>query len=194
MSSYSLSYTAASLRRPESVTLARAFVAMPDWSEARRRCVEDDILMLRFESSRKRISSELIKRLKNLTASELEALAGTDDSALQTAVLWVGVCRTYEFVADFAEQVVAERWRSGKRDLPTGAYETFFEEAALVHPEVAKLTEGTRPRMRNQLYQMLREAGMLDSANGLLPLILPAAALDLFGARELAYFPTRVRV
>lgn len=194
MSSYSLSYTAASLRRPESVTLAQTFAATPDWGEVRRRCVEDDILMLRFESSRKRISSELIKRLKNLSAGELEALAKTDDSALQTAVLWVGVCRTYEFVADFAEQVIAERWHSGKRDLPVGAYETYFEEAALVHPEVAKLTESTRPRMRNQLYQMLREAGMLDDATGLLPLILPASALDLFGTRELADFPTRVQV
>ncbi|MCI1665143.1 MAG: DUF1819 family protein [Atopobiaceae bacterium] len=194
MSSYSLSYTAASLRRPESVTLAQTFTATPDWGEVRRRCVEDDILMLRFESSRKRISSELIKRLRNLSAGELEGLAGSDDSALQTAILWVAVCRTYEFVADFAEQVIAERWESGKRDIPVGAYETFFEEAALVHPEVAKLTESTRPRMRNQLYQMLREAGMLDDATGLLPLILPASALDLFGTRELADFPTRVQV
>ena len=194
MSNYSLSYTAASLRRPECVTLARTHRETSDWKSVRRQCVEDDILMLRFESSRKRISSELIKRLENLTEGELDTLATTDDSRLQTALLWVGICRTYEFVADFAEQVIAERWHSGKHDLPVGAYETFFEEAALVHPEVSKLTESTRERMRNQLFQMLREAGMLNRTNELLPLLLPAGVTELLGTRELAFFPTRVQV
>lgn len=193
MSKYLLSFTACPMRRPESVILARAFLDCGDWSEVRRQCLEDDILMLRFESSRKRISSELIKRLKALSDTELSGLASSDETAVQTALCWVAICRTYEYIRDFVQQVVATRWEQGKGNLPVGAYEAFFDEAALVHPELAKLSEGTRPRLRNQLYQMLREAGFIDKDHTLTPYVLPVGAGEYVGPDEEPFFPTLVR-
>lgn len=194
MGRYLLSFTACPMRRPESVILARAFLKCNDWAEVRRRCLEDDILMLRFESSRKRISSELIKRLKMLSENELRSLAHNDETAAQTALCWIAICRTYEYIRDFVEQIVATRWETGKGNLPLGAYEAYFDEAAMAHPEVAKLAEGTRPRLRNQLYQMLREAGMLDQDFNLLAYVLPIGARDFVGPDEESYFPTMAKV
>lgn len=181
------------MRRPESAILARAYLSCGDWKEVRRQCLDDDILMLRFESSRKRISSELIKRLKTLSDDELNVLANGDETATQTALCWIAICRTYEYIRDFVQQVVATRWEQGKGNLPVGAYEAFFDEASMAHPELAKLSEVTRPRLRNQLYQMLREAGFIDKQFALLPYVLPVDARDYVGSAEEPFFPTLVK-
>ena len=193
MGRYLLSYTACPMRRPESVILARAYLDCVNWDEVRRQCLEDDILMLRFESSRKRISSELIKRLKTLSGAELAALAHNDETAAQTALCWIAISRTYEFIRDFVEQVVATRWEQGKGNLLIGAYEAFYEEASATHPELEKLAEATRPRLRNQLFQMLREAGFIDQEFNLHAYVLPIGARDFVGIEEEPYFPTLVR-
>lgn len=193
MGRYLLSFTACPMRRPESVILTRAFLDCGDWKVVRRQCLDDDILMLRFESSRKRISSELIKRLKTLSGAELSALAHSDETAAQTALCWIAICRTYEFVNDFMQQVVATRWSQGKGTLPVGAYEAFFDEAALAHPELDGLSEATRPRLRNQLFQMTREAGFIDKDYNLLAYVLPIGAREFVGPDEEPFFPTLVR-
>ena len=193
MGRYLLSFTACPMRRPESVILARTYFSCGSWDEVKRQCVEEDILMLRFESSRIRISRELIKRLKTLSGMELAALAHCDEAAAQTAFCWISICRTYGYIRDFLEQVVATRWEQGKGNLPMGAYEAFFDEAALVHPELHKLSEGTRPRLRNQLFQMLREVGFLDHEFNLCAYVLPIDARAFVGAGEEPFFPTMVR-
>lgn len=193
MGKYLLSFIACPMRRPESVILARAYLSCGDWKEVRRQCLDDDILMLRFESSRKRISSELIKRLKTLSNDELNGLANGDETAMQTALCWIAICRTYEYIRDFVQQVVATRWEQGKGNLPVGAYEAFFDEAAIAHPELERLSEGTRPRLRNQLFQMLREAGFIDKQFTLLPYVLPVGARGYVGPAEEPFFPTLVR-
>lgn len=192
MTKYLLSYTAASLRRLECLVLAKEYQKTGNWQTVRRQCIDDDILMLRLESSRKRVSGELIKRLKNLNDEELEFVASCEDAQAQNAILWIAICRTYEFVRDFTEQVVAVRWVESKRDLPVASYESFFEESSEIHPELAKLAESTRPRLRNQLYQMLREMEFIDNDNNLKPYLVPDGALRFFGARERGYFPTIV--
>lgn len=147
--------------------------------------------MLHSESSRKRVSGELVKRLKTLDEEELGKLAylGTSTPA-QLAILWVAVCRTYEFIADFSQQVVAERWHTGKSNLPMGAYESFCQEAAVVHPELSTLSSGTKGRLRNQLFQMLREEGFIDEELNLKPYLLPSECIGMFERADLAFFPT----
>ena len=64
---YLLSFTACPMRRPESVTVARLYMELGDWKAVRSAIESDDILMIRSESSRKRLGLELVKRLKNLS-------------------------------------------------------------------------------------------------------------------------------
>lgn len=190
MTKYALSFTAASIRRAECVILARAYMTTPDWQVVRGRCVSDDILMIRLESSRNRVSRELIKRMKNLKHEELELLASTPDTDAQNSILWLAICRTYEFVAEFAVQVLGQRWHEGKHSLPKGVYEAFFEEASLLHSELATLSEKTKPRLRNQLFQMLREMGFIDENEYLQPYLLPITTEHLICGDERDYFPT----
>ena len=103
---YSLSFTSIGARRLETAEVARAFVETPDWAEVRRRIVEDDIISLNKESTRKRVGAEIIKRLKMLDADELAFLADAVDDD-QLAMTWLAICRTYQVLYSFSTDVVA---------------------------------------------------------------------------------------
>lgn len=189
MSKYLLSFTACPMRRPECVTLARSYRELGDWKAVRSAIEKDDILMIRSESSRKRIGLELTKRLRNLSDDEISQLAESE-SDVQTALAWIAVCRTYEFIRDFLNDVVAVRWHDGLGDLPQGAYESYVEEASVLHPELASISDGTKTRLRNQLFQMLREAGIIDTNNVLRPFLLPYGMDERLSPAERGFFPT----
>lgn len=70
MTRYLLSFTASPIRRAECVTLSRKYLELNDWQLVRKASIDEDLLMLHSESSRKRVSGELIKRLKNLSKVE----------------------------------------------------------------------------------------------------------------------------
>lgn len=194
MSRYLLSFTASPMRRPECVTIARSYLELGDWKAVRSAIEVDDILMIRSESSRKRLGLELVKRLRNLSDAELAQLAECGDSQQETALVWIAVCRTYEFIRDFLNDVVAVRWHEGLGDLPQGAYESYVQEAATTHPELAKLSELTKQRLRNQLFQMLREAGFIDKHNVLQAYLLPYGMDKQLATEERGFFPTSTPV
>lgn len=190
---YPLSYTAAGLRRDETVTLAQAFSRSGDWDEVRRQAVEDDLLMLRQVSSRRRVAGELVRRLKNLTPAECAFLADGPASALADAVIWLAICRTYPFIASFTTEVVGERWHDGVTTLNDGVYEAFVAEQAALHAELAQLKEQTGARLRSQLFTMLRAMGFLSQDGSLLPYLIPSEVAALLSDDDLAFFPTAVR-
>lgn len=190
---YPLSYTAAGLRRDETVTLAQVFSRLGDWDEVRRRAVEEDLLMLRQVSSRHRVARELIRRLKNLTPAECAFLADGPASASADAVIWLAICRTYPFIASFTTEVVGERWHDGMTTINDGVYEAFVTEQAALHPELAQLKEQTAARLRLQLFTMLRAMGFLSQDGSLLPYLIPSEVAALLSDDDLAFFPTAVR-
>ncbi len=189
---YALSYTAAGLRRAETQALAREHAATPDWAELRRRSVDEDLLMIRQVSSRKRVTGELIKRLRNLTPAELEALASAADARVAEALCWLAICRTYEFVAAFAVNVAGERWREGVTTLTDGVYEAFYEQQAELHPELSSISDQTRARLRSQLFTIMREMGFLLKDGTLVAYQMPPAAAGLVCDADRALFPTAV--
>lgn len=190
---YPLSYTAAGLRRDETVALAQAFSRLGDWDEVRRQAVDDDLLMIRQVSSRRRVAGELIRRLKNLAPAECAFLANVPASASADAVIWLAICRTYPFIASFTTEVVRERWHDGVTTLNDGVYEAFVTEQAALHPELSQLKEQTAARLRLQLFTMLRTMGFLSQGGSLLPYLIPSDVAALLSDDDLALFPTAVR-
>ncbi len=178
------------MRRPECVTIAHSYLELGDWKTVRAVINDDDILMIRSLSSRKRIGLELCKRLQTLTTNELESLASCDDSVSEATLCWIAICRTYEFIRDFLDDVVSVRWAEGLGNVTQGAYESFFADSTGVHPELDSLAEGTRTRLRNQLFQMLREAGITDSKDDLVPYLVPFSLMGHIAHEERRFFPT----
>ena len=146
---YSLSFTSIGARRPETVEVARAYVDCLDWTEVRRRIVEDNIISLNKESTRKRVGSELVKRLRMLDTDEMAFLADAIDDD-QLAMIWVVICRTYP--------------------VPRTAWTAFVDEESMDHPELARLTDKSRKQLEIRAFGMLRECRLLDGAYNITPL------------------------
>lgn len=166
---YSLSFTSIGLRRLETAEACRAYADCGDWAEVRRRIVEDDILSLNKESTRKRVASEVIKRLRALDDEEAAFLADAVDDD-QLATIWVAVCRTYPILRAFSTRVVAGRYAKMMPDVPRTAWAAFVDDEELDHPEIGRLTEKSRHQLELRAYGMLRECRLIDAEYNITPL------------------------
>ena len=165
-----------------------------DWDEVRRTIVEENLFQLNAVSSRKRVAAEVVKRLRTLTDGELAFLEGSygDD---RLAMLWVAVCRTYRFVRDLSEQVIAARYDRTIPDFTAETYDAFFEEQAEIHPELERLSDESKKKMRNQVFLMLTECRLLSDDGRITPLRptpMFKSALGDEGIGDLLLFPGRL--
>ncbi|MBQ9000893.1 MAG: DUF1819 family protein [Eggerthellaceae bacterium] len=191
---YCLSMSGSRIRIPESMIAVELYLELGNWDEARRRIVDENLFQLNAESSRKRVASEVVKRLRTLTPAELEFLSRSfgDD---RCAMLWVAVCRTYRFVRDLSEQVVADRYNKTIPDFTEAAYDVFFEEQCEIHPELEAVSPAGRKKMRNQVFLMLRECKLLSDDDAITPIYptpLFSSALDPAHKEDLQLFPGRL--
>ena len=75
-------------------------------------------------SSAKRVARELVYRLQGLSAWELELLISGSQEG-RNHLLWVAVCRPYRLVAEFAVEVVRERFLSMGTPLELADFDAF---------------------------------------------------------------------
>lgn len=187
---YLLSYSAAAIRRADCVTLAKAYLECNDWAEVRHRVLDDDILLIKAESSRKRIATELIRRMMCLDDGEISALASVSGSKAQAAICWIAVCRSYGFISKFITDCAAERWFGGMKTLTDGVYDSFVSEEAVVHPELVTISSATQGKIRSQLFTMLREMEFVDKAGNMIGYVMPSDCEAIISSDDLRWFPT----
>ncbi len=101
---YSMSFTAGALLYQESLTLAHRHDTLGDWDLVRAAVVEGSLLKMRTLSASKRIYKEVAGRLRRLGEPGLDLfLTGTRQE--QNHMLWLGVCKRYRFIHEFAVDV-----------------------------------------------------------------------------------------
>lgn len=105
-------------------------------------------------------------------------------------LLWLAVCRRYRFLADFAVEVLHERFLTLKPALPPQEFDVFFNDKSQSHPELSELSSSTIQKLRQVLFRMLREAGLLDKACNIIPAIPGLKLTEFLRIRqEYVYFP-----
>ena len=188
---YSMSFTSGTLFHTESVKLAGLYLELSDWNLVRDRVIAENLLQARTQNTLKRICREVISRLKKLNQAELECLVEGSHQE-QAYLLWIAVCRRYSFIADFAIEVLRERYITLKTDLTQEDFDAFFNRKSEWHNELDRLTQATRSKLRQVLFKILREADLLTCSNMINAAMLSPGMLKLlqYGrAREALYFP-----
>lgn len=188
---YSMSFTTAPLLRQETLVLVALFDELSDWEQVRERAVSENRLQLRTANSARRITSELISRLKLLSPDEL-AMLREGAPQEQGYLLWLAVCRRYRFIYDFAVEVVREKYLRLDLTLEAADYDVYFEGKAEWHPEVERVAATTRRKGRQFVLRMLREADLLSRSDQITPALLTPALVDAIRAvnpADLAVFP-----
>lgn len=186
---YRLSFGTGGLYVTESTQLIQSFSELDDWAEVIEKAVEDNLLQFKSTQSTRRAVREICTRLKNLTPQEIDFFQ-TADPYDQSLICWLACCRTYEFIGDFATQVLLENFASYKLDLDYAAFNFFCEEQAQFHPELEEVTESTRKKLRQILFRMMREAGILSDDNRIIAGIASQSLKDIneHGERDLPLF------
>lgn len=189
--SYCLSLTGAGTYKQEMVLLARAYLDKGSWDAVKASVLDDNLLQLNTASNRKRIGSELIKRLKTLSPEELEYLANCSGDDL-SAIVWVSFCRTYPFMREFSSELIAERFAKMKPDVTKEVYQAFVEDKMYEHPELAKLTDASREKVKIRVFGMARDCGLLDRSGTITPIYPCPSFVSLIkraGSDDLSLFP-----
>lgn len=188
---YSMSFTTGGLFHQESVKVAALYLDVGDWKKVRDEIIGKNILQTRTISSLKRICKEILSRLKTLDSSELELLVNGSNQE-QAYLLWLAVCRRYKFISDFAIEVVKERFLTLRSDLNHEDFNAFFNAKAQWHDGLEKITTATKMKLRQVLFKMLREAGLLTAKNIITPAMLPPRMVRIIGRnayQDLSVFP-----
>lgn len=186
-----MSFTTGGLFYSESLLLFDLYVGVRNWDDVYSQALEANTLQTRVVSTAKRVLREIISRLRTLTKDELQLLQQGSASE-QKYLLWLGVCRRYAFIHDFASEVIRERYLTLKHDLPNEEFEIFYNAKEQWHDELEKLAESTKNKLRTVLYRILREADIIDTNKLILPAILTDELITTIAkhdVNDLAIFP-----
>lgn len=195
-SQYSLSFTTGGLLTREAGLIAPLYLRNQDWQAVRRTITEDNLLQVRTISSRTRITREAIQRLSVLNDSEIELLVEASPTE-RCHLMWVAACRRYELIGDFAEEVLRERFLLMTPTLSFDDFDRFITGKSLWHPELDDLKNSTRAKLRQNLFRMLREAGLLTVHGDIVPAVVSGRVLSLFQSHmpsDVRFLPTTLPV
>ncbi len=188
---YSMSFTTGSLFHRESVKLATLYLDLGDWNSVRYKVIAENLLQTRTLNTLKRVCREVIARLRTLSLGELEFLVEGSRQE-QAYLLWLAACRRYRLIADFAVEVLRERYITVKSDLTHEDFDSFFNRKSEWHLELDEITPATRGKLRQVLFKMLREADLITANNMIHAAMLSPRLLELFhqgSGRDVLYFP-----
>ncbi len=189
---YKMSFATGGLMVNESVDVARLHVPGEAWEDTLSRALAEGVTSLPKAASRRRTLREIVNRLSCLEEEERLFLVDRADRTEQAALLWVATCRAYRFVREYAREVVCERHLSHRLDLPLETFDHLLETKAEWDPGLAAIAPITARKLRQILFRMMREAGVIDDDRQILTVNLSGslrALLRRTAPADLALFP-----
>lgn len=188
---YRLSFTTGGLFVRESEDIARRFLRGGTWDQTRAAVRLENGLQVRTAAASLRISKEVISRLEMLRREEVEFLINCSYSD-RACLLWTAVCRRYEFVKEFAQELLRENYVLMRGQVTLSNFDAFLNSKALWHEELDQLAKSTQSKLRQNLFRMMREAGFINEHYSILQAMPSPALVQLLaqrGADELTVFP-----
>jgi hypothetical protein len=190
---YRLSFTTGVLFLSGAPIAAKLYLQLNDWVEVRNELGSNNFLQARTSGTAARWGSELVQRLETLTKDEVALiLEATADELAQ--LMWVATCRRFTFIGDFAEEVLRERFLLVKSELTYKHFDDFVSSKVLWHEELSEIKASTYQRLRSNLFQMLREGGLLTADGTIIPVVLASRVRERLEQRmpsDVRFFPTR---
>lgn len=169
---YSFSFTASSLRLNDMILVAQATLE--------NRIIDyTNELGNGKEATGKRMLKEYQKRISKLTTQQLQILAESDYNN-QRHMAFLSICKTYGFIRDFVVEKLREKLLVYDYQISEGEYISFYRGKVHLHPEMESLTEKSQIKIRQVVFTILAQAGIIDSAKNktIQPQILDAQIMN----------------
>lgn len=191
---YALSFTTGGLLATEAAMVAPVYLGCRDWAATRARVRDGNLLQRRVASSTRRVLGALVPRLQLLSEFELQIVAdGT--STERGHLMWAAACRRYDLIGEFAEEVLRERFLTLAGTVSYEDYDSFYRAKAMWHDELDDVTDLSFRKLRQVLFKMMADAGLLNAQGGIEPALLSARVAECLNRRspsDIRFFPTRV--
>lgn len=168
---YSVRFTAGALLFSESCAVACVYLRYHDWVKTRQVALQENVLQARTTSTASRQIREVVQRLQTLNHLALERLS-TGSQADCKAILWLAICKAYPFIADFAREIILEKYLHMDYVLSRMDYQVFFNRKCEWYPELERLSPNTAKKLPQILFRMLREADIVDARGLIQPALL----------------------
>jgi hypothetical protein len=191
---YALSFTSGTLLASEAAVVVPIYLRERDWKATRALAQTENLLGTRVARSNTRTLGALVPRLQLLSDDELEIVAdGT--STERGHLMWAAACRKYDLIGEFADEVLRERFLTLAGTVSYGDYDSFYRAKAMWHDELDGVTALSYQKLRQVLFKMMVEAGLLTKDGQIEPALLStrvAECLDQRTPSDIRFFPTRV--
>lgn len=161
--------------RQESLQVARLWLEVQDWKVVRERVLQDKFFPQRSLTGQKRAFAEVRYRLQHLEPSELQALVAEEEILPQRLWVHLAACRAYHFLQSFSRNVLREKIKVYDWELRESDFIRHWEEEALDHPELERLSQVSRKDIGRAILRFLTEVGLVTGspARNLNPLVPP---------------------
>ena len=164
---YTLSFTTGAALIYESVIVADLYAELQNWPKVRSKLMAENSFQSRTESTLKKLYGEISRRLKHLTDDQLNLLAmGTDEQ--KQALVWLAICRQYQFIYDFTIEVIIPQYEAAHFLLTHADYDAFFNTKAEWHDNFDSASRQTKSKARQVIFKMLKECGLINDGNELI--------------------------
>ena len=190
---YKMSFSTGGLFMTESLEVARLHIEDEPWEQTILRAMDEGTTCLPKSTSNRRTLREISNRLLTLSAAERVYLIEEADRSERQALLWVATCRAYRFIREFAVEVIRERYLSYQLTLPLESFDILFEAKAEWDEGLARLSRTTQLKLRQIMFRMMREAGIISEDDRIQTAILSTrlkSIIEEHNPGELAIFPS----
>ena len=166
---YSASFTAGSLLFEEFNAILD-IILKGNIENKKTEIINTNILKINSESSRKRVYSELKKRVKSVPRGIWDLYNDSNDLEKKTVLFYV-VLKAHMLLLDFQTEIILSKYRSLNLDTDKNDIDIFLAKKSGNHPEIEQWSDLTRGKIKNTILLILRQAGIIKN-NQITPISL----------------------
>ena len=159
---YRADITAGSLKLPESRIIADLLLRVVDAQGWEQAIVTENVLQVRSPATAVRLGRLIRKRLELMEPDLWQLVRDGTGTVTTHAVLAVAVKHS-PLLGDFLDLVVREHYRLFSTALSKKHWDDYLDECRGRDPDMPVWNESTRKRLGSSVFQILAQAGYIDS-------------------------------
>lgn len=146
----------------ETKSVVELYLETENWDDVKSKVIDDNVLQKPTLDSRKRVFSELKKRLKYLTLLEMQHFkdASMDDVKILS---FVSCLKAYRLIYEFVLEVIREKYFMFDYSIEPSDYTSFIESKEVSSPKLSAISETTSYKLKQVLFLMLADVGLIES-------------------------------
>ena len=159
-----MSFTAGAAMMNETLAVAETLLECDgNWERTKEKIFKENLMNKGKASSNQRYFVLMKQRLEALNIAELHMLINST-VAVRRLLILLGICKAHAFIYDFITESVRECFYNMQEKVTHASFNEFYNEKKYEHPELEKVTEQTIAKMRQVIFRILEQTGIIESA------------------------------